>query len=413
MKVLIIGGGAAGMMAAVSCADHGAEVIIAEKNEKTGKKLYITGKGRCNITNSCDVEDFFDNVATNPKFLYSAVYSFTQEDVCRFLESEGLKLKEERGKRVFPASDRSSDVIRTFDKALKKRNVTVLLNTCIMDIVVTDGKFREAVTDRDKRIAADAVIIATGGLSYSSTGSTGDGYRFAADSGHRVEKCVPSLVPLTVQEDFIRELEGLSLRNVSVTVGTYNGFGEMLFTSDGVSGPLILSASSATGRKLAEAGSGIKLSIDLKPALDPEKLDQRILRDFAEEKNRDFKNSLKGLLPAKLIPVIVNLSGIREDKKVNEITKEERKQLVRLIKNFELTVTGTKGFEQAVITKGGVNVRDIDPSTMGSKKISNMFFAGEVIDTDAMTGGFNLQIAWSTGYLAGASAATIKDPEEI
>ena len=405
MKVLVIGGGAAGMMAAVSSADHGADVIVSEKNEKTGKKLYITGKGRCNITNNCSVEDFFDNVTTNPKFLYSAVYSFTQEDVCSFFESEGLKLKEERGKRVFPASDRSSDVIRTFDKALKKRNVTVLLNTCIREIIVEDGLFREAVTDAGKRIAADAVIIATGGLSYSSTGSTGDGYRFAAGSGHRVEECVPSLVPLKVREDIIRELEGLSLKNVGVTIGTYSGFGEMLFTSDGVSGPLILSASSVLAGKLAKAGIEMKLSIDLKPALDPEKLDQRILRDFSDEKNRIFKNSLKGLLPAKLIPVIVGLSGIREDKKVNEITKEERKQLVRLMKNFELTVTGTKGFEQAVITKGGVNVRDIDPSTMRSKKVSNIYFAGEVIDTDAMTGGFNLQIAWSTGYLAGMSAA--------
>ena len=405
MKVLVIGAGAAGMMAAISAAQNNAKVIIAEKNERVGKKLFITGKGRCNITNSTPDEEFFDNVVTNSKFLYSAVYSFDSEAVCSFLENEGLKIKEERGKRIFPVSDKSSDVIKTLEKALKKNNVEIRLNCRITDVVVNDGIFLYALTSSGEKIYADSVIIATGGLSYRSTGSTGDGLTFAQKTGHRIIPALPSLVPLTVKEPFIRELEGLSLKNVSIKMDRYTDFGEMLFTSDGVSGPLILSASAFLCKKIESQKNGLTLHIDLKPALTKEQLDARILRDFSDNINKDFRNSLVALLPSKMIPVIVSLSKIPYNKKVNEITRQERNALAELLKDFRLTVTGTKGFEQAVITQGGVCVKDIDPATCMSKIIKNMFFAGEVIDVDAYTGGFNLQIAWSTGHLAGENAA--------
>ncbi len=404
MKVLIIGAGAAGMMAAIAAADHGAQVILLEKNEKLGKKIYITGKGRCNITNGCPTEDFFDNVVSNPKFLYSAVYTFDQSSMCSFLENEGLKLKEERGQRIFPESDKSSDVIKTLEHALRRRNVQTRLNTCVDRVVTDESGFSKVITSKGENIKADALIIATGGLSYKSTGSTGDGYRFASKMGHKIIDTEPSLVPLRVKEGYVKDLEGLSLRNVNLTIGRFSDFGEMLFTSDGISGPLVLTASSDLCRQIAGTQEGISAYIDLKPALTPEQLDQRILRDFAEEKNKAFKNSLNKLLPSKLIPVMVDLSQIREDKKVNEITKEERKRLAELIKKFPLTIVGNKGFEQAVITQGGISVREIDASTMESKIVENVYFAGEVMDVDAYTGGFNLQIAWSTGYLAGMSA---------
>ena len=404
MKVLIIGAGAAGMMAAIAAADHGAQVILLEKNEKLGKKIYITGKGRCNITNGCPTEDFFDNVVSNPKFLYSAVYTFDQSSMCSFLENEGLKLKEERGQRIFPESDKSSDVIKTLEHALRRRNVQIRLNTCVDRVVTDESGFSKVITSKGESIKADALIIATGGLSYKSTGSTGDGYRFASKMGHKIIDTEPSLVPLRVKEGYVKDLEGLSLRNVNLTIGRFSDFGEMLFTSDGISGPLVLTASSDLCRQIAGTQEGISAYIDLKPALTLEQLDQRILRDFAEEKNKAFKNSLNKLLPSKLIPVMVNLSQIREDKKVNEITKEERKRLAELIKKFPLTIVGNKGFEQAVITQGGISVREIDASTMESKIVENVYFAGEVMDVDAYTGGFNLQIAWSTGYLAGMSA---------
>ncbi len=404
MKVLIIGAGAAGMMAAIAAADHGAQVILLEKNEKLGKKIYITGKGRCNITNGCPTEDFFDNVVSNPKFLYSAVYTFDQSSMCSFLENEGLKLKEERGQRIFPESDKSSDVIKTLEHALRRRNVQIRLNTCVDRVVTDESGFSKVITSKGENIKADALIIATGGLSYKSTGSTGDGYRFASKMGHKIIDTEPSLVPLRVKEGYVKDLEGLSLKNVNLTIGRFSDFGEMLFTSDGISGPLVLTASSDLCRQIAGTQEGISAYIDLKPALTPEQLDQRILRDFAEEKNKAFKNSLNKLLPSKLIPVMVDLSQIREDKKVNEITKEERKRLAELIKKFPLTIVGNKGFEQAVITQGGISVREIDASTMESKIVENVYFAGEVMDVDAYTGGFNLQIAWSTGYLAGMSA---------
>ena len=392
------------MMAAIAAADHGAQVILLEKNEKLGKKIYITGKGRCNITNGCPTEDFFDNVVSNPKFLYSAVYTFDQSSMCSFLENEGLKLKEERGQRIFPESDKSSDVIKTLEHALRRRNVQIRLNTCVDRVVTDESGFSKVITSKGENIKADALIIATGGLSYKSTGSTGDGYRFASKMGHKIIDTEPSLVPLRVKEGYVKDLEGLSLKNVNLTIGRFSDFGEMLFTSDGISGPLVLTASSDLCRQIAGTQEGISAYIDLKPALTPEQLDQRILRDFAEEKNKAFKNSLNKLLPSKLIPVMVNLSQIREDKKVNEITKEERKRLAELIKKFPLTIVGNKGFEQAVITQGGISVREIDASTMESKIVENVYFAGEVMDVDAYTGGFNLQIAWSTGYLAGMSA---------
>lgn len=404
MKILIIGAGPAGMMAAIAAADRGAQVILLEKNEKLGKKLYITGKGRCNITNSCPTQDFFDNVVSNPKFLYSAIYTFDQSAVCSFLEGEGLRLKEERGQRIFPESDKSSDVIKTLERALKKRNVQIRLNTCADRVATDENGFSRVITSKGESIKADALIIATGGLSYKSTGSTGDGYKFAVKMGHKIKDTEPSLVPLRAKEDYIKDLEGLSLRNVSLSMDRFSGFGEMLFTADGISGPLVLTASSELCRKIAAAQNGISAAIDLKPALTAEQLDQRILRDFSEEKNKAFKNSLNKLLPSKMIPVIVNLSQIDPDKKVNEVTREERKRLTELIKAFPLTIIGNKGFEQAVITQGGVNVREVDASTMESKIVRNVYFAGEVLDVDAYTGGFNLQIAWSTGYLAGMSA---------
>lgn len=404
MKILIIGAGPAGMMAAIAAADRGAQVILLEKNEKLGKKLYITGKGRCNITNSCPTQDFFDNVVSNPKFLYSAIYTFDQSAVCSFLEGEGLRLKEERGQRIFPESDKSSDVIKTLERALKKRNVQIRLNTCADRVATDENGFSRVITSKGESIKADALIIATGGLSYKSTGSTGDGYKFAVKMGHKIKDTEPSLVPLRAKEDYIKDLEGLSLRNVSLSMDRFSGFGEMLFTADGISGPLVLTASSELCRKIAAAQNGISAAIDLKPALTAEQLDQRILRDFSEEKNKAFKNSLNKLLPSKMIPVIVNLSQIDPDNKVNEVTREERKRLTELIKAFPLTIIGNKGFEQAVITQGGVNVREVDASTMESKIVRNVYFAGEVLDVDAYTGGFNLQIAWSTGYLAGMSA---------
>ena len=404
MKILIIGAGPAGMMAAIAAADKGAQVILLEKNEKLGKKLYITGKGRCNITNSCPTQDFFDNVVSNPKFLYSAIYTFDQSAVCGFLEGEGLRLKEERGQRIFPESDKSSDVIKTLERALKKRNVQIRLNTCADRVATDENGFSRVITSKGESIKADALIIATGGLSYKSTGSTGDGYKFAVKMGHKIKDTEPSLVPLRAKEDYIKDLEGLSLRNVSLSMEEFSDFGEMLFTADGISGPLVLTASSELCRKIAAAQNGISAAIDLKPALTAEQLDQRILRDFSEKKNKAFKNSLNKLLPSKMIPVIVNLSQIDPDKKVNEVTREERKRLTELIKAFPLTIIGNKGFEQAVITQGGVNVREVDASTMESKIVRNVYFAGEVLDVDAYTGGFNLQIAWSTGYLAGMSA---------
>lgn len=405
-KVIVVGSGAAGMMAAISAADSGAEVILIEKNEKLGKKVYITGKGRCNITNESDVENLLKNVRSNPKFLYSAFYTFDSYRMMDFLEGEGLKLKTERGNRVFPESDKSSDVIKTLKKALEKRKVKIVLNTKVLKIEIKDGICHGVIVqsgDKSGSYTADKVIVATGGCSYQSTGSTGDGYRFAKDADIKVTKCYPSLVPFNIGSDIPKRLQGLSLRNVKVTLSDkgkvlYEELGEMLFTHFGVSGPLVLSASTlASGKDVSQ----MELSIDLKPALSKEQLDERILRDFSENRNSYFKNSLSRLLPAKMIPVIVELSEIDEKKQVNNITKEERNRLVNLLKRLTFKVESLRGFNEAIITKGGVSVKEINPGTMEAKKVKGLFFAGEVLDLDAVTGGYNLQIAWSTGYLAG------------
>ena len=425
-QIIVIGAGAAGMMAAIGAAKEGAKVTLLEQNEKTGKKIFITGKGRCNLTNACEQEDFFEHVISNSKFLYSAFYQMDNRAVMDFFENAGCRLKVERGERVFPISDHSSDVIAALNRQMEKAEVKVCLHTKVKEILTEaeSGEEQKAADNEgdnhvgkikitgvklaDGRVLnADAVIIATGGRSYEATGSTGDGYLFAEEAGHTVKEIKPALVPFTVKEDWCMELQGLSLKNVSVTLKSgkkkiYEGFGEMLFTHFGVSGPLILSASSYYVKKFY--GMPVQLSIDLKPALTAEQLDKRLLKDFDENKNRQFKNALDGLFPSKLIPIMIRLSGISPEKRVNEITKEERSALIQCMKNLSLTVTGTRGFKEAIITQGGVHVKEINPSTMESKLVKGLYFAGEVLDLDAVTGGFNLQIAWSTGYLAGISA---------
>ena len=405
-KVLIIGGGAAGMMAAVTAAGNGHDVYVYEKNEKLGKKIFITGKGRCNVTNAGTMEELFASVISNPKFLYSAFYGFNNEQTMDFFENLGVRLKIERGNRVFPVSDHSSDIIRGLEKEMERLGVNIFLNSEVSELIINDGEITGLLLKSGKRITADAVIVATGGISYVSTGSTGDGYRFAESSGHRLTECLPSLVPMEVKEWYAKELQGLSLKNVTAAIydgkkKLYEEFGEMLFTHYGVSGPIIISASSYIGKKLQK--KELKLVIDLKPALDPDQLDQRILRDFEENKTRQFKNSADRLFPAKLTPVMIELSDISPEKRVHDITREERRHFVELIKHFEMTLTGLRGYNEAIITKGGVSVKDIDPGTMESKRVKGLYFAGEVLDLDALTGGYNLQIAWSTGYAAGNS----------
>lgn len=407
--VIVVGGGAAGMFAAIAAAKNGHQVTLCEKNEKLGKKIFITGKGRCNITNAADMEELFDAVVTNSKFLYSSFYGYTNQNVIDFFEDAGVPVKIERGNRVFPISDHSSDVIRALEREMKKVGVKVCLNTEVKSVEAEKGKFNKVVLKDATTQTADACIVATGGLSYRSTESTGDGFRFAENVGHKVTQCFPSLVPMETKEPWICELQGLSLRNVEAKIldgkkELYKDFGEMLFTHFGVSGPLIISASSYVGKKFMDKNGQKKeltLEIDLKPALTEEQLDQRVLRDFEENHNRQFKNAITKLFPTKLIPVMLELGGIDPEKKVNSIEKEERKQFVHLIKHFRMTLTGLRGYPEAIITKGGVNVKEIDPGTMESKLVKGLYFAGEVLDLDALTGGFNLQIAWSTGYAAG------------
>ena len=410
-RILVIGGGAAGMMAAVSAAESGSQVELFEKNDKLGKKLFITGKGRCNITNAAELEDFFPAVISNPKFLYSAFYTFTNEQVISFFEEQGVNTKTERGGRVFPVSDHSSDVIRALRNRMERLGVKINLNAEVKELVVSDsaeGRSAEGIRlVSGRQISCDAVIVATGGISYPSTGSTGDGYRFASECGHKVTALSPALVPMEVKEWYVGELMGLSLRNIEIRITDgkkklYQEFGEMLFTHYGVTGPVILSASSIVGKRIKE--KELTLHIDLKPALTEEQLDKRVLREFEANHNRQFKNAVDSLFPSKLRPVIVELSGIPEEKKVHEITKEERLKFVRLIKDFTMTLTGLRGYNEAIITKGGVSVKEIDPGTMESRLVKGLYFAGEVLDLDAVTGGYNLQIAWSTGYLAGISA---------
>jgi len=405
-KVIVIGGGPAGMMAAYAASCQGHAVTLLEQNEKLGKKLFITGKGRCNITNASDMDNLFANVMSNRKFLYSAFYTFDNEQVISFFENQGLHTKVERGNRVFPVSDHSSDVIAALNRALKSQKVDIRLHTKVQRILIRDEVACGVVLSDGKTIEADDVIVATGGISYPSTGSTGDGYRMAEESGHTLVECTPSLVPFETKEEWTKELQGLSLRNVTVSVyhdkkKLYEDFGEMLFTHFGVSGPLVLSASGMI--KPVQFKQELRMYIDLKPALDADQLDKRILREFDAAMNKQFKNVIGSLMPAKLIPVMIRLCGIDPDKKVNEVSKEERQHLVQLLKQLPMTITGLRGWNEAIITKGGVSVKDINPSTMESKKVSHLYFCGEVLDLDALTGGYNLQIAWSTGYLAGIS----------
>ena len=408
-QVIVVGGGAAGMMAAIISARNGHRVTLLEQNEKLGKKLFITGKGRCNITNASDMDVLFSNVVTNKKFLYSAFYQFDNYQTIAFFEELGLKTKIERGERVFPKSDKSSDVIAALQKELKKLEVKVLLYTKVEEILEENGHTNGVIVRKDgenKIFKAYAVIVATGGISYPSTGSTGDGYRLAKDMGHQVTKLYPALVPFEIEDTFVKGLQGLSLKNVGLTLFAgkkkiYDGFGEMLFTHFGISGPLVLSASSYVSGYIQK--QPMEVEIDLKPALTEEQLHARILRDFEEIHNKQFKNGLDKLLPQKLIPVIVELSGIQKNKSINSVTKEERNRLVNLLKHFRMVVKDLRGYNEAIITKGGISVKDINPQTMESKIINGLYFVGEVLDLDALTGGYNLQIAWSTGYLAGIS----------
>ncbi|MCX4295684.1 MAG: NAD(P)/FAD-dependent oxidoreductase [Lachnospiraceae bacterium] len=429
-KIVIIGGGAAGMMAAIAASDGGHSVILIEKNEKLGKKLFITGKGRCNVTNACETVDFFPNVLEHAKFLYSAIYSFDHDAVMDFFECAGCPLKVERGQRVFPKSDHSSDIIKALELTLREKGVKILLNTEVKRIITTaleienDKKshcakvskvvFFDKVAKKETEILADKLIIATGGCSYVLTGSTGDGYQFAKECGHSIIPTMPALVPFVIEEEWCHQLQGLSLKNVQAVVEVdrktiYSDFGELLFTHYGVSGPLILSASSYYVHKACKENNRYpraKLFIDLKPAITKEQLDKRILRVFDENKNKQFKNVINSLFPAKLTSIMPVLAGIDSDKRVNEITKEERQHFVQIMKHLELTITGLRDYNEAVITKGGVATKEVSPSTMESKFVEGLYFAGEVLDLDALTGGFNLQIAWSTGFLAGRSAAS-------
>lgn len=400
--VVVIGAGPAGMMAAGTAAKNGAKVILLEKMDRVGRKLFITGKGRCNVTNDTDPESLIANTPGNPYFLYSAYYGFTSQDTMAFFEELGVRLKVERGNRVFPVSDKSGDIVRAMERFVKANGVDLKLKTKADSIVISNNKIA-GVKVGSRVIECDSVVIATGGISYPMTGSDGDGLRFAKNTGHRVTKLYPSLVPLRTKEKWTAELMGLSLKNIRLTIKidgkeAYSDFGEMLFTHYGISGPLVLTASRYVTDKTDRR---IEAFIDLKPALSEKELDTRLLKDFAKYANKDFKNALDDLLPIKLIPVTIRLSGISPEKKVNSITKEERQKLLAVLKGLKLNVTGTSGYNEAVVTSGGVDVDDIDPSTMESKCIKGLYFAGEVIDVDAFTGGFNLQIAFATGHLAG------------
>lgn len=417
-KVIVVGGGPAGMFAALAAAENGHQVTLLEKNEKLGKKLYITGKGRCNITNAGDMDALFSHVMTNARFLYSAFYTYDNQKVIAFFQEHGLATKIERGNRVFPVSDHSSDVIALLQRTLRERHVEVKLHTRVESLLTreqpdiqTTGRqpvrrIQGVCLTNGEELWADAVVVATGGFSYQTTGATGDGYRLAREVGHTVTDIHPSLVPFYAVEPYVKEMQGLSLKNVRVRI--YNGkkllyddFGEMLFTHFGVSGPLILSASAAIKPSLAE--KQLAMQIDLKPAVTEEQLDLRLLRAFDEAKNKQFKNAVHSFFPAKMLPVMLEIGGIDPEKKVNEITREERHGFVRLMKAFPVTLDGLRDFNEAIITRGGVSVKEVNPSTMESKLVSGLYFCGELLDLDAMTGGYNLQIAWSTGYLAGNS----------
>lgn len=407
-KILIIGGGAAGMAAAAFLGEHGHQVHVFEKNEKLGKKLFITGKGRCNLTNSCDEETFFQSVVSNEKFLYSAFHGFSNEDAIAYFEQLGLPLKEERGGRIFPKSDHSSDVIKALEQRMKELDVKIHLNSLVKEILLQETdegqkKVTGVLLENGQKIVGDKVIVATGGMSYQATGSTGDGYEFAKQAGHKVTTLRSALVPMETKEEYIPRMQGLSLKNVRFTVKDgkkvlYQDFGELLFTHFGMSGPLVLTASSYLGKKLEK--KELQGTIDLKAALTEEQLDARLLREFEVGKNKQFKNVISGMFPSKMFPVILELGKIPSEKKVNEITKAERMEFLRVVKNFPVTITGLRGFREAIITQGGVKTGEINPKTMESKKAQGLYFIGEVLDLDAVTGGFNLQIAWSTARAA-------------
>ncbi|MDY4971847.1 MAG: NAD(P)/FAD-dependent oxidoreductase [Lachnospiraceae bacterium] len=437
-EVIVVGGGAAGMMAAYAAARKGHQVTLLEKNEKLGKKLYITGKGRCNITNAADLETIMAHIVSNPRFLYSSLYGFTNQDMVELLNREGLETKVERGMRVFPVSDKSSDVIRTLSDMLHKSGVRIYLNKKVTSLILEEtGEKAESVTGRNgdgknggagknsgagkndgkkvctgvvtedgRRRKADVVIVTTGGISYPSTGSTGDGYRFAEEAGHQITALSPALVPFTAEEEWVKELQGLSLRNVNVTITSgkkklYTEFGEMLFTHFGVSGPAVLSGSSVCAKHLKKGK--LTLHIDLKPALDREQLDARFLREFKEAKNKQISNVLGAVYPSSLVPVILKISGIAPDKVIHDVTREDRNRLIQHTKDFCMTLNGLRGYGEAIITQGGIRVKEINPATMESKLVQGLRFAGEVLDVDAFTGGYNLQIAWSTGWAAGST----------
>jgi len=401
-QVVVVGGGPAGMMAAIAASKNN-KVILIEKNNKLGKKLFITGKGRCNVTNNKDISEFFDYIPTNPHFLYSALYTFTNEDTIKFFNERGVELKVERGDRVFPNSDKSSDIIKAFEKTLMEKNIEIKLGIAVKELKVENNKITSVILDNDDYIECDNVILATGGASYPQTGSNGDGFRFCKSLGHNVVSIKPSLVPIEINEAWVKDLQGLSLRNVQLTLLDKNNKiifkdqGEMLFTHFGISGPLCLSASS-----LIKPGEKYKIVLNLKPALSEKELDLRIQKDFLKYNNKDFKNALNDLFPQKLIPIMINLSKIPENQKVNSITKEQRKFFLNLISNLTMDVRGLRSIEEAIVTSGGIDTKEIDPSTMKSKVVSNLSFAGEVIDVDAYTGGYNVQIAISTGFIAGS-----------
>lgn len=402
-KVIVVGGGAAGMMAAIAAGKNGNSVELYEKNEKLGKKLFITGKGRCNVTNAADVETLLSNVVHNKKFLYSSFYGFDNIQLMEMIEEAGCRLKTERGDRVFPESDHSSDIIKALEKLLQRYRVSVHLKSEVDTLLIENGEAKGIKLKDGKHIAGDAVIVCTGGYTYPLTGSTGDGYRFAQKCGHDIISPAPSLVPFETSEKWVADLMGLALKNVNMTLISgkkklYDGFGEMLFTHFGISGPLVLTASCYYDSNKHE---NCKAIIDLKPALTEEQLDKRLVREFESNVNKQFCNALSGLLPSKLIPVMVELSGIPAEKKIHDVTKQERLNFVALLKHLELNITGTRGVAEAIITRGGIDVKNIDPGTMESKIVRKLYFAGEVLDLDAVTGGFNLQIAWSTGYAAG------------
>ncbi len=401
-KVIVIGGGPGGMMAAISASEKN-QVVLVEKNLKLGKKLFITGKGRCNVTNGKDISEFFEYITTNPYFLYSSLYTFTNQDVIKFFEDRDIKLKEERGGRIFPASDKSSDIIRGLEGAIREKNVEVILGDGVKSIKEVDGVIRSVTLQSGKVIPCDHVIMATGGASYPKTGSNGDGFRFARDLGHNIIDIKPSLVPIEINEPWLSEVQGLSLRNIQFTLKNssnkviFKEQGEMLFTFFGISGPLSLKAS-----KFIKPNEEYEVSINLKPALSEKELDLRIQKDFLQYNNKEFKNSLNDLFPKKLIPVMIGLSNIPEDQKVNTITKEQRRNFANIISSLTLRVKGLRSVEEAIVTSGGIDTKEIDPSTMKSKIIDNLSFAGEVIDVDAFTGGYSVQIALSTGYIAGS-----------